>query len=45
MERELRPLRQINDNYPKFLLTTDDYELETEGIKILNAAKWLLNAC
>jgi predicted AAA+ superfamily ATPase len=41
-QRELRPLQQIKDNYPKYLLTTDEYELETEGIKILNIAKWLL---
>jgi predicted AAA+ superfamily ATPase len=42
MERKLRPLRQIKDNYPKYMLTTDEYESEAEGIKILNAAKWLL---
>jgi predicted AAA+ superfamily ATPase len=42
MQRELRPLQQIKDNYPKYLLTTDEYESETEGIKILNTAKWLL---
>jgi predicted AAA+ superfamily ATPase len=42
MQRELRPLQQIKDNYPKYLLTTDEYESETEGIKILNVAKWLL---
>jgi predicted AAA+ superfamily ATPase len=42
MQRELRPLQQIKDNYPKYLLTTDEYELETNGVKILNVAKWLL---
>ena len=42
MQRELRPLRQIKDNYPKYLLTTDEYESEAEGITIINVAKWLL---
>jgi predicted AAA+ superfamily ATPase len=42
MQRELRSLQQIKDNYPKYLLTTDEYESEAEGIKILNVAKWLL---
>jgi predicted AAA+ superfamily ATPase len=42
MQRELRPLQQIKDNYPKYLLTTDEYESEMEGIKICNVAKWLL---
>ncbi|MDR0574698.1 MAG: hypothetical protein LBG96_11825 [Tannerella sp.] len=42
MQRELRPLRQIKDSYPKYLLTTDEYESVEEGIKIINVAKWLL---
>jgi predicted AAA+ superfamily ATPase len=43
LQRELRSLQQIKDSYPKYLLTTDEYELESEGIKILNVAKWLLD--
>jgi predicted AAA+ superfamily ATPase len=42
VQRELRPFRQMKDNYPKYLLTTDEYESEAEGIKIINVAKWLL---
>jgi predicted AAA+ superfamily ATPase len=41
-ERELRPLLGIRDNYPKYLLTTDEFESNLDGIKVLNVAKWLL---
>jgi predicted AAA+ superfamily ATPase len=40
--RELRPLQEIRDYYPKYLLTTDEFESDFNGIKILNVAKWLL---
>lgn len=44
LERELLPLRQINDNYPKYLLTLDEVfgEMEYDGIKKTNALKWML---
>jgi predicted AAA+ superfamily ATPase len=32
----------IRDNYPKYLLTTDEFESNLDGIKVLNVAKWLL---
>lgn len=42
--RELRPLKMINDNYPKILLTLDDDPLsDFDGIKKLNALDWLMN--
>ncbi len=43
LERELAPLRKINDNYPKYILTLDD-DLDTdfEGIKKKNVIDWLL---
>lgn len=43
LKRELRSLQKINDAYPKILLTLDD-DLETnyDGIKKINALKWLL---
>ena len=28
LERELRPLEKISDNYPKCIMTLDAYELE-----------------
>lgn len=44
LERELLPLRQINDNYPKYLLTLDEVfgEMDYDGIKKTNALKWML---
>ena len=43
LERELRALRKINDNYPKLLLTLDeDPEGDFEGIRRKNALDWLL---
>ena len=43
LERELKPLQNIKDHYPKYLLTLDylpdgDYE----GIKRMNVLKWLM---
>lgn len=42
--RELRPLKSINDNYEKIILTTDTLFSGTddEGIKIINLIDWLL---
>lgn len=43
LERELTPLRKINDNYKKYILTMDD-DLNTDfdGIKKINILDWLL---
>lgn len=41
LERELKPLEEIKDNYPKFLLTMDYGDGENNGIKRLNVLKWL----
>ena len=42
-ERELRPLRQIHDNYEKIVLSMDkSYINSYEGIKTLNLIDWLL---
>jgi hypothetical protein len=42
-EREMRPLRQIKDNYEKIVLTLDRYTLGNyEGIKVVNVSDWLL---
>ncbi len=43
LERELKPLRGINDHYPKFILTLDeDPEVDYDGIRKINALDWLL---
>ncbi len=43
LDRELTPLKKINDNYPKYILTLDD-DLDTDfdGIKKINVLDWLL---
>lgn len=41
--REIRPLKQIKDNYEKIILTLDRYTLGNyEGIKVINTIDWLL---
>lgn len=43
LQRELAPLRQINDHYPKYLLTLDPDPLVLhEGIQQIYALDWLL---
>lgn len=43
LERELTPLQNINDHYPKFILTLDeDPEVDYNGIRKVNALDWLL---
>lgn len=43
LNRELAPLRQITDNYPKYILTLDnDPEADYEGIRRINALQWLV---
>ncbi len=45
LERELAPLREIKDNYPKTLLTLDDIGNGADygGIKQINIIDWLLS--
>ncbi len=42
VEREFGALEKINDNYPKYLLTTDSFTQNRSGIKHLNVFNWLL---
>lgn len=44
LERELRPLDNINDHNPKYLLTTDNTPYTSHnGIKQINVFDWLLD--
>lgn len=43
-DREMAPLKAINDNYPKTVITLDRYTLGNyEGIQVVNAIDWLLD--
>ncbi len=41
-EREIRPLKSISDNYPKYILSTDIITAEIDGIEHINIVDWLL---
>ncbi len=41
-EREFGALEKINDNYPKYLLTTDSFTQNRSGIRHMNVFNWLL---
>lgn len=42
-EREMKPLRNIRDNYPKTILTLDQMTPGNyDGIEVINAVNWLL---
>ena len=43
LKRELASLQQINDQYPKYILTLDDDPIaDYNGIKRVNALKWMM---
>ena len=42
-EREIRPLKAINDNYEKIILSMDkNFIVSDEGIKLINIIDFLL---
>lgn len=45
LQRELAPLKKINDNFPKYLLTLDEAfgEMNYDGIQKRNALKWMMS--
>lgn len=44
LNRELKPLKAVKDNYPKIILTLDDDpDSDYDGILRTNALVWLLN--
>lgn len=42
LEREFTALEKLQDNYPKFILTTDSFTQNRSGIKHVNVFNWLL---
>ncbi|MDP8033110.1 ATP-binding protein [Pasteurella atlantica] len=42
IEREFGALEKIKDNYPKYLLTTDGFTQNRNGVRHLNVFDWLL---
>ena len=42
-EREIRPLKAIDDNYPKYIISTDLITTEIDGIEHINIVDWLLD--
>lgn len=41
-EREITPLRRVQDNYPKFIITMDEISSDNEGIRQVNVIDFLL---
>ena len=42
-DRELRPLRSVNDNYPKTIVTYDRFPMDDiDGIRIVSLKDWLM---
>ena len=41
--RETKPLKNIKDHFPKYILTMDEGEYTDEGIRQINALDWLLH--
>lgn len=44
VECEFTALEKINDNFTKYLLTTDSFAHNRSGIKQINVFNWLLSA-
>jgi len=42
VERELSPVEAIPDNYPKFVMTMDEFNRSRIGTQYLNIIKFLL---
>lgn len=43
-EREIAPLKKVNDHYPKFILTMDEFPMNEDGIKQVNIVDFLLES-
>ncbi|AAL95578.1 ATP-binding protein [Fusobacterium nucleatum subsp. nucleatum ATCC 25586] len=43
MEREFSSLEKINDNYPKYVISMDEFDMSRNGIRHINIIAFLLN--
>ena len=43
-QREITPLKRIQDNYPKYIITMDELPVDEDGIKIVNVIDFLLHS-
>lgn len=43
IEREFRPLLEVKDNYPKFVLSMDRFDFLRDGIQHMNIIDFLLD--
>ena len=43
IEREFRPLLMVKDNYPKYVISTDEFDMSRDGIKHRNILDFLLD--
>ena len=42
LARELAPLKRVQDNYPKFIITMDELPMDEDGIKVINVIDFLM---
>ncbi len=43
IEREFRPLLLVKDNYPKYVISTDEFDMSRDGIKHMNILDFLID--
>ncbi len=43
IEREFEPLLLVRDNYPKYVISTDEFDMSQDGIKHMNILDFLLS--
>lgn len=43
VQREFRPLQKINDNYPKYVISLDEFDMSRDGIKHINLTDFLMD--
>ena len=44
IKREFTPLKNINDNFPKYVITMDEVDMSHDGINHLNLVDFLMDS-